>query len=160
MKPNLNLKGSQCHNVEPDKPLNQSLQSRSENVSYTSSNGPSKNHCRILEVNLKACAKGTKWRVYSWLYRLSCSFWSSMLLMPFSLWFLHCLLGCYGLVIVALIFHSFHWIQEISDCASICCLIFKEFVAFHVFLLRLFPRINPLIIKPIDKIMKWILHIW
>ena len=30
MKHNLNLKSSQSHNVEPDKPLNQSLQNGSE----------------------------------------------------------------------------------------------------------------------------------
>ena len=50
--------------MEPDKPLNQNLQNGSEKVSYTSSNGSTKNHCRTLEVNLKTCAKMTKWRVY------------------------------------------------------------------------------------------------
>ena len=59
MKHSLNLNDNQCHNVEPDKPLNQSLQSGSEKVSYTSSNGPSKEHCETLEVNLKTYAKGT-----------------------------------------------------------------------------------------------------
>ena len=67
MKPNLNLKGSQGCNVEPDKPLNQSLQSGSENISSMSSNGPPRNTCGALEVNLKTCAKGTKGRVYSFI---------------------------------------------------------------------------------------------
>ena len=58
MKPNLNLKGSQGYNVEQDKPLNRSLQSSLENISSMSSNG-------ALEVNLKTCAKWTKWRVYN-----------------------------------------------------------------------------------------------
>ena len=34
-------------------------------VSSMSSNGPSKNYCGALEVNLKTCAKGTKLRVYT-----------------------------------------------------------------------------------------------
>ena len=34
-------------------------------VSSTSSNGPPRNYCGALEVNLKACAKGTKLRVYN-----------------------------------------------------------------------------------------------
>ena len=53
MKPNLNLKGSQGHNVEPDKPLNQSLESGSEKTSSMSSIGPSKHYYGALEVNLK-----------------------------------------------------------------------------------------------------------
>ena len=66
MKPSLNLKGSQGHNVEPDKPLNQSLQNGSKKVSYMSSNRPSKEHYGTLEVNLKTCVKETKWRVYTY----------------------------------------------------------------------------------------------
>ena len=58
MKPNLNLKGNQSHNMESDKPLNQSLQSGSEKISCMSNNGSSKDYCGTLEVNLKACAKG------------------------------------------------------------------------------------------------------
>ena len=53
MKYNLNLKGNQGHNVEPNKPLNQSLQSGSEKIGYMSSIGPSKNYCGALAVNLK-----------------------------------------------------------------------------------------------------------
>ena len=64
MKPNINLKSSQGCNVEPGKPLNQNLKNGLEKVSYTRSNGSKKNHCRTLEVNLKTCAKMTKWRVY------------------------------------------------------------------------------------------------
>ena len=64
MKPNLNLKGNQGRNVELDKPLNQSLQSGLEKVSYTSSSRPSRNYYGALEVNLKICAKWTKLRVY------------------------------------------------------------------------------------------------
>nr|CAN80683.1 hypothetical protein VITISV_006098 [Vitis vinifera] len=64
MKPNLNLKGNQGRNVELDKPLNQSLQSGLEKVSYTSSSRPSRNYYGALELNLKICAKGTKLRVY------------------------------------------------------------------------------------------------
>ena len=37
----------------------------SENVNYTSSNGPTNKHCGTLEVNLKTCAKETKLRVYN-----------------------------------------------------------------------------------------------
>ena len=50
--------------MELDKPLNQSLQSGLEKVSYTSSSRPSRNYYGALEVNLKICAKGTKLRVY------------------------------------------------------------------------------------------------
>ncbi|KAL6312710.1 hypothetical protein AAG906_024668 [Vitis piasezkii] len=64
MKPNLNLKGNQGRNIELDKPLNQSLQSGSRKVSYTSSSRPSRNYYGALKVNLKICAKGTKLRVY------------------------------------------------------------------------------------------------
>ena len=66
MKPKLNLKGSQGHNVEPNKPFNQSPQSGSKKISYMSSDGSSKNYCGALEVNLKTCAKETKWKVYNW----------------------------------------------------------------------------------------------
>ena len=52
MKPNLNLKGSQGHNEEPDKPLNQSLQGGSEKISYMSSNGSSRNCCKVPNENL------------------------------------------------------------------------------------------------------------
>ena len=65
MNPNLNLKGNQGHNMELGKPLNQSLQSVSENISSMSSNGSSKRHCGALKTNLKTCAKWTKWRVYN-----------------------------------------------------------------------------------------------
>ena len=65
MKLNLNSKDYQGRNMEPDKPLNQSPQSGLEKVSYTSRNGLSKKHCGTLEVNLKTCAKGTKWSVYN-----------------------------------------------------------------------------------------------
>ena len=34
-------------------------------VSCTGSNGPPRNYCGALEVNLKICAKGTKLRVYN-----------------------------------------------------------------------------------------------
>ncbi|RVW35693.1 Leaf rust 10 disease-resistance locus receptor-like protein kinase-like 1.1-like 2.1 [Vitis vinifera] len=37
-------------------------------VSRTSSNGPPRNYRGALEVNLKTCAKGTKLRVYTWIY--------------------------------------------------------------------------------------------
>ena len=66
VKPSLNLKGSQGHNVELDKPLNQTLQSGLENISSMSRNGPPRNYYGALEMNLKTCAKGTKWRVYIW----------------------------------------------------------------------------------------------
>ena len=65
MKPNLNLKGNQGHNVEPGKPLNQSLQSSSKKVSYMSSNGPSRDYCKVLVMDFKTCAKGIKLRVYN-----------------------------------------------------------------------------------------------
>ena len=32
-----------------------------------SSNGPPRNYYGALEVNLKTCSKGTKWRVYKYL---------------------------------------------------------------------------------------------
>ena len=51
--------------MESDKPLNQSLQSDSENISSMSSNGSPRNYCGALEVNLKACAKRKKWRIYN-----------------------------------------------------------------------------------------------
>ena len=51
--------------MEPDKPLNQSPQSGSKNISSMSSNGPPRNYCGALEVNLKTYAKGTKLRVYT-----------------------------------------------------------------------------------------------
>ena len=53
MKPNLNLKDSQGHNVDPNKPLNQSLQSGSEKVSYMNSNGPPGNCCKVLNKHVK-----------------------------------------------------------------------------------------------------------
>ena len=34
-------------------------------ISYMSRNGPPENYCGALEVNLKTCAKGTKWRIYN-----------------------------------------------------------------------------------------------
>ena len=52
MKPNLNLKGSQGHNEELDKPLNQSLQAGSEKISYMSSNEPLGNCYKVLNENL------------------------------------------------------------------------------------------------------------
>ena len=52
MKPNLISKDNQGHNEEPDKPLNQSLQGGSEKISYMSSNGPSRNCCKVLNENL------------------------------------------------------------------------------------------------------------
>ena len=63
--------------MELDKPLNQSLQSGSEKVSYTSSNRPSKKHYGTLEVNLKTCTKGTKWRVYNMLFQFVFDFLES-----------------------------------------------------------------------------------
>ena len=57
MKPKLNLKGNQGHNVKPIKPLNESPQNGSKKINYMSSNGSSKNYCGALEVNLKTCAK-------------------------------------------------------------------------------------------------------
>ena len=78
----------------------------------------------------------------------------------FLKWFLHCLLGCYGLVIVALIFLFSGSIKEIFDYASVYCFILEELAAFCAFLLRHLPWISPLIIKPMDKIMKWVQHIW
>ena len=47
-----------------DKSLNQSLQGGSKKVSSMSSNGPPRKYCEEPEVNLKTCAKWTKWRVY------------------------------------------------------------------------------------------------
>ena len=58
MKPNLNLKDNQGQNVELDKPLNQSLQSGSENVSYMSSNGPPGNCCKVLNKHVKGHVLG------------------------------------------------------------------------------------------------------
>ena len=47
MKPNLNSNGSQGHNEESNKPLNQSLQGGSEKISYMSSNGPPGNCYKV-----------------------------------------------------------------------------------------------------------------
>ena len=47
MKPNLNLKSSQGHNVESNKPLNQSFQGGLEKISYINSNGPPGNYCKV-----------------------------------------------------------------------------------------------------------------
>ena len=50
--PNLNSNGSQGHNEEPDKPLNQNLQGDSEKISYISSNGPLGNCYKISNEHL------------------------------------------------------------------------------------------------------------
>ncbi|KAJ9691502.1 hypothetical protein PVL29_013627 [Vitis rotundifolia] len=64
--PNLNLKSSQGHNLEPHKnPSTKVPKVTQKKVSSMSSNEPPRNYCRALEVNLKTCAKGTKWRVYT-----------------------------------------------------------------------------------------------
>ncbi|KAJ9671211.1 hypothetical protein PVL29_027276 [Vitis rotundifolia] len=64
--PNLNLKGSQGHNVEPHKnPSTKVPKVTQKKVSSINSNGPPRNYYGALEVNLKTCAKGTKWRVYT-----------------------------------------------------------------------------------------------
>ena len=78
----------------------------------------------------------------------------------FLKWFLHCLLDCYGLVIVALIFLFSGSIKEIFDYASVYCFILEELVAFCAFLLRHLPWISPLIVKPMDTIMKRVQHVW
>ena len=60
MNPNINLMGSQGHNVEPDKPLNQNPQSGSENISSMSSHEPTRDYCGVLKEHLKSCAIRTK----------------------------------------------------------------------------------------------------
>ena len=50
--------------MESGKPLNQSLQSSSEKVNYMSSNGLSRDYCKVLVMDFKTCAKETKLRVY------------------------------------------------------------------------------------------------
>ena len=42
-------------------------------VSSMSSNGPPSNYCGAPEVNLKTCAKRTKWRVYTFILSLNAS---------------------------------------------------------------------------------------
>ena len=51
--------------MELDKSLNQSLRGGSKKVSSMNSNGLPRNYCGVLKMNLKTCAKGTKWRVYN-----------------------------------------------------------------------------------------------
>ena len=58
MELNINLKGNQGHNVESDKPLNQSLQSGSKKVSYTSSNGALGNCCNVSNKHVKGHVLG------------------------------------------------------------------------------------------------------
>ena len=83
-----------------------------------------------------------------------------MFLLLHSLWFPHCLLGLYDLVIIGLIFHFLvYFNQEILECASVCCFIFKELVAFYALFWKPFPQLNPLIVKLMDKITKWVQHI-
>ena len=64
MKPSLN-QDAKDHNKGSDKSLNQSLRGGSKKVSSMSSNGPPRNYCGALKMNLKTCAKGTKLRVYT-----------------------------------------------------------------------------------------------
>lgn len=52
MELNINLKGNQGHNVESDKPLNQSLQSDSEKIGHMSSNGLPWNCCKVLNEHI------------------------------------------------------------------------------------------------------------
>ena len=47
-KPNINSKGGQGHNEEPNKLLNQSLQGGLEKVNCMSSNQLQRNYCKIL----------------------------------------------------------------------------------------------------------------
>ena len=54
-----------------DKSLNQNLQSGSKKISYMSSNGSLGNYYGALKVNLKTCDKGTKWKVYNYLFFFS-----------------------------------------------------------------------------------------
>ena len=51
--------------MELDKSLNQSLRGGSKKVSSMSSNELPRNYYGALKMNLKTCAKGTKWRVYN-----------------------------------------------------------------------------------------------
>ena len=48
-----------------DKSLNQSLQGGEKKINNMNNNGLPRNYCETLEVNLKTCAKWTKWRVYN-----------------------------------------------------------------------------------------------
>ena len=64
------------------------------------------------------------------------------------------------MVIVALIFLFSGSIKEIFNYASVYCFILEELVAFCAFLLRHLPWISPLIVKPMDTIMKWVQHVW
>ena len=88
------------------------------------------------------------------------SFLFFMFLLFHSLWFSHFLLGSYGLVIIGLIFYFlFYSNQEILECASVCCFIFKELAGFYALFWKPFPQLNPLIVKPMNKITKWVQHI-
>ena len=49
-----------------DKSLNQSLQGGSRKVSSVSSYGLPRDYCKVLEMDFKTCAKGTKLRVYTY----------------------------------------------------------------------------------------------
>ena len=77
--------------------------------------------------------------IVSRLFHLSC--FSHLFSYDFAL-----LVGFLWKVIVALIFLFPGSIQVV--CASVLCFLFEELIGFCAFLLRPFPRMNLLIIKP------------